>query len=116
MTTPRTGFTLVEMMVVVVVMAILALMAAPSFQDQIIRDQINKALPLADIAKTPNAVAWTMLQTFPPNNAAASEHSRSSCPARCPTNVPVAVRPCASTCLHRPAQAYGWEGSRVRLL
>src|SRR6187551_3036427 len=66
MTTPRTGFTLVEMMVVVVVIAILALMAAPSF-----RDQINKALPLADIAKTPNAVAWTMLQTFPPNNAAA---------------------------------------------
>jgi type IV pilus assembly protein PilA len=71
MKTPRAGFTLVEMMVVVVVIAILALMAAPSFQDQIIRDQINKALPLADIAKTPNAVAWTMLQTFPPNNAAA---------------------------------------------
>ena len=53
-----TGFTMVEMMVVIVVIAILALMAAPSFQDQIIRDQINGALPLADIAKPPNATAW----------------------------------------------------------
>jgi type IV pilus assembly protein PilA len=67
----RAGFTLVEMMVIFVIIAILALMAAPSFQDQIIRDQINKALPLADIAKTPNAAAWAMLQKFPPDNASA---------------------------------------------
>jgi type IV pilus assembly protein PilA len=67
----RTGFTLIEMMVVCVIIAILALMAAPSFQDQIVRDQINKALPLADLAKTPNVAAWTMLQTFPPDNAGA---------------------------------------------
>lgn len=65
------GFTMVEMLVVVAIVAILALMAAPSFQDGIIRDQINNSLPLADIAKTPNAVAWAMLQTFPPDNATA---------------------------------------------
>ena len=65
------GFTMIEMMVVVVIIAILALMAAPSFQDQIIRDQINKALPLADLAKTPNAVSWAALQTFPSDNAGA---------------------------------------------
>ena len=65
------GFTMIEMMVVVVIIAILALMAAPSFQDQIIRDQINKALPLADLAKTPNAISWATLQTFPPDNAGA---------------------------------------------
>ena len=45
-----TGFSMIEMLVVVAIVAILALMAAPSFQDQIIRDQINAALPLADIA------------------------------------------------------------------
>ncbi|HEV7820416.1 MAG TPA: pilin [Burkholderiales bacterium] len=67
----RAGFSLIEVMVVFAIIAILALMAAPSFQDQIIRDQINKALPLADIAKTPNAVAWGMLQTFPTDNASA---------------------------------------------
>jgi type IV pilus assembly protein PilA len=65
------GFTMVELMVVVTIVAILALIAAPSFQDQIIRDQINKALPLADIAKTPNALGWAMLQIFPPDNASA---------------------------------------------
>lgn len=66
-----TGFSMIEMLVVVAIVAILALMAAPSFQDQIIRDQINTALPLADIAKTPNAASWAMLQTFPPDNASA---------------------------------------------
>ncbi len=69
MLTRHAGFTMVEMMVVVAIVAILALMAAPSFQDQIIRDQINNALPLTDIAKAPNAAAWALLQTFPPDNA-----------------------------------------------
>jgi type IV pilus assembly protein PilA len=67
----QAGFTMVEMLVVVAIIAILALMAAPSFQDQIIRDQINGALPLADIAKTPTAASWALLQTFPPDNASA---------------------------------------------
>ena len=67
----HTGFSMLEMMVVVAIIGILALMAAPSFQDQIVRDQINNALPLADIAKAPNALAWAALQTFPPDNAAA---------------------------------------------
>jgi type IV pilus assembly protein PilA len=65
------GFTLVEMMVVLAVIAILALMAIPSFQDQIVRDQINNALPLADIAKAPVAASWAIAQTFPPDNAGA---------------------------------------------
>src|SRR3954463_3411731 len=71
MTKRAAGFTMIEMMIVIAVVAILALMAAPSFQDQIVRDQINKALPLADIAKAPTAIAWSMLQTFPADNAAA---------------------------------------------
>ncbi len=67
----HTGFSMLEMMVVIAIIGILALMAAPSFQDQIVRDQINNALPLADIAKTPNALAWAAVQTFPPDNAGA---------------------------------------------
>ena len=67
----HSGFTLVEMMVVLAVIAILALIAIPSFQDQIVRDQINKALPLADIAKAPVAASWTLVQAFPPDNAGA---------------------------------------------
>jgi type IV pilus assembly protein PilA len=65
------GFTLLEMMVVVGIIAILALLAIPTYQDKFIRDQIAEALPLADIAKPPVALQWSLLQTFPADNAAA---------------------------------------------
>ena len=71
MATRHGGFTMVEMMVVLAVIAILALIAVPSFQDQIIRDQIKEALPLAEIAKTPLAVSWAAAHSFPPDNAGA---------------------------------------------
>ena len=58
-------------MVVVGIVAILALLAVPTYQDKAIRDQIVEALPLADIAKPPVAVQWAMLQSFPSDNAAA---------------------------------------------
>lgn len=69
--TTRKGFTLIEMLVVVAIIAILAMVALPNTTDRIIRAQINEALPLADIAKTPLALAWKTTQTFPADNAAA---------------------------------------------
>ena len=57
------------MMVVVGVVAILALMTIPSFLDQVIRNQIVEALPLADIAKKPVAASWAATQTLAANNA-----------------------------------------------
>lgn len=68
----RGGFTLLELMVVVGVVAILALMALPTYQDKIVRDQIAEALPLADLAKAPVAAAWAATQSFPADNAAAA--------------------------------------------
>jgi len=65
------GFTMVELMVVIGVVAILALMALPSYQAKFVRDQIVEALPLADIAKPPIAASWALLQSFPADNAAA---------------------------------------------
>jgi type IV pilus assembly protein PilA len=65
------GFTMVEMMVVIGIVAILMLMAVPTYQDKFIRDQIAEALPLADIAKAPVAASWTAAQSFPPDNASA---------------------------------------------
>ena len=67
----RDGFTLIEMMVVLGIVAILALMLIPSYQDKLVRDQIVEALPLADIAKPPIAAAWAIAQTFPADNAGA---------------------------------------------
>ena len=67
----ETGFTLLELMVVVAIIAILALMTLPSYMDRIVRQQIEAALPLADIAKKPVGEAWGRSQSFPADNAAA---------------------------------------------
>jgi len=65
------GFTLIEMLVVISIIAILAMVALPNTQDKIIRSQIVEALPLADIAKAPIAASWSIAHTLPVDNAAA---------------------------------------------
>ncbi|HEX4986148.1 MAG TPA: pilin [Burkholderiales bacterium] len=65
------GFTLIEILVVLAVVAILALIALPGYLDVYVRNDINEALPLADVAKKPVTDAWAALQPFPANNAAA---------------------------------------------
>ena len=70
MKTAQRGFTLIEMMAVLAIIAILALMAVPSYMDRTVRQQIEAALPLADIAKKPVADAWGLLHAFPADNAA----------------------------------------------
>jgi type IV pilus assembly protein PilA len=65
------GFTLLELLAVLGVIAILLLMAIPSYQHKIVREQVLEALPLADIAKTPIAAAWTWKHALPANNTAA---------------------------------------------
>ena len=65
------GFTVVEMMVVVVILGILATITIPSILDRIIKEQIVAAVPLADIAKAPIAFAWAAEKTLLENNEAA---------------------------------------------
>lgn len=67
----NSGFTLIEIMVVIGVVAILALMAVPSFQERIVRDQIIEALPLAEIAKAPVDLSWSLGLPLPDSNDAA---------------------------------------------
>jgi type IV pilus assembly protein PilA len=62
---------MIELMLAVGVIAILLLLAVPTYQEKIIRDQVAEALPLADIAKAPIAAAWSAGLPLPDSNKAA---------------------------------------------
>jgi type IV pilus assembly protein PilA len=67
----KSGFTLIELMVVVGILVTLMLVTLPSYTDKYVRDQVAEALPLADIAKTPIELAWRLGLPLPADNAAA---------------------------------------------
>ncbi len=71
MASSRNGFTMIEIAVALAIVGILALLAVPSYQERIVRDQIVSAVPLADIAKTPVALSWATLQSLPADNTSA---------------------------------------------
>ena len=73
MNIPNRGFTLIELLVVIGIIAILLLLAVPSYQGKIARDQIVEAAPLVDLARKPIAAAWAATQTLHANNAAAGQ-------------------------------------------
>ncbi|MDR1529657.1 MAG: pilin [Burkholderiales bacterium] len=64
------GFTLIEILVALAILAILLLMAIPSASDSVVRKQIEEALPLANVAKTPINGLWATAQELAPDNAA----------------------------------------------
>lgn len=72
-TRPRTsGFTLIELMIVVAIIAIMATMAMPSYQDRVIRAQVGEGLALADFVKQAVAAHRSSIKALPADNAAAA--------------------------------------------
>lgn len=67
----RSGFTLLELMIVVAVMAILAMIALPSMRDRLVRQQVVEALQLVDFAKQAIDGSHRLTAALPADNAAA---------------------------------------------
>lgn len=66
---PPGGFTMIELVVVLGLIAILSLMALPGYLEGNVRKQIAAALPLAEVAKRPVAAAWAAGLPLPATNA-----------------------------------------------
>lgn len=65
------GFTLIELMIVVAIIAILAAIALPAYQDYVARAQVAEGFSLSTGAKEAIATYYSDHGQFPPGNLAA---------------------------------------------
>ncbi|WP_133501205.1 pilin [Cognatilysobacter terrigena] len=67
----QSGFTLIELMIVVAIIAILAAVALPAYRDYVTRAQVSEGFSLATSAKVAIATYYGEYSAYPNNNASA---------------------------------------------
>src|SRR6188474_2256205 len=65
------GFTWIELLLVLAVAAILALLSIPAMHEGVLRKQVKEGLALADVAKRAVQEAWSATGEMPADNKAA---------------------------------------------
>ncbi len=63
------GFTLIELMIVIVILGILSVMAIPSYQDRVIRTQVGEGLNLAEFVRQSVQEYYKKNRRMPADNA-----------------------------------------------
>lgn len=83
------GFTLIELMIVVAIIAILSAFALPAYQDYTIRTRVAEGLALASSAKTAMTEYYSTNHTWPGSNSSAGMANASKITGNAVTSVKV---------------------------